>query len=98
MIGVVKTNEEKPLSSGQIESNIKNLKAKLEKNTSSLFCQLRANLEDVSTSELSWRKPLASQVISDDSILVQRLSKQLQETFMVSNILNIPYKVKLVDN
>ncbi|CAG8596497.1 9916_t:CDS:2 [Ambispora leptoticha] len=43
---------------------------------------MRANLVNVSTSELSWREPLASQAISDNFILIQRLPKQFPEIFM----------------
>jgi hypothetical protein len=80
----VKTNEERPLSSGQIEKNIKALKGKLKKNPAQLHQYLFSSINKVSISELTWEDPLASQVISDDSDLVLNLPIQLRDSFMVS--------------
>ena len=80
----MKTNEEKPLTSGQIEKNIKALKGKLKKNLSQLYQYLFSSINNISISALSWKDPLASQVISDDSDLVQNLPTQLRDSFMVS--------------
>ncbi|RHZ72309.1 hypothetical protein Glove_243g122 [Diversispora epigaea] len=82
IIGVVKTNEERPLSSGQIEKNIKALKGKLKKNPAQLHQYLFSSINKVSISELTWEDPLASQVISDDSDLVLNLPIQLRNSFM----------------
>ncbi|RHZ54562.1 hypothetical protein Glove_426g38 [Diversispora epigaea] len=83
IIGAVKTNEERPLSSGQIEKNIKALKGKLKKNPAQLHQYLFSSINKVSISELTWEDPLASQVISDDSNLVLNLPIQLRDSFMV---------------
>ncbi|RHZ43982.1 hypothetical protein Glove_784g14 [Diversispora epigaea] len=82
IIGAVKTNEERPLSSSQIEKNIKALKGKLKKNPAQLHQYLFSSINKVSISELTWEDPLASQVISDDSNLVLNLPIQLRDSFM----------------
>ncbi|RHZ63714.1 hypothetical protein Glove_328g94 [Diversispora epigaea] len=82
IIGAVKTNEERPLSSGQIEKNIKALKGKLKKNPAQLHQYLFSSINKVSISELTWEDPLASQVISDDSDLVLNLPIQLRDSFI----------------
>jgi hypothetical protein len=79
----VKTNEERPLTSDKIKKNIKALKGKLRKNTSQLYQHLFSGVNAVSISELTWKDPLANQVISDDSDLVQTLPEWLRESFMV---------------
>ena len=83
-IGVVKVNEEEPLSSAQIRSNINKLKSKLKKNTSTLYQHLFSAVNWVSTDELTWKVPLGSQVIVDESDIIKKLPKQLRENFMVS--------------
>jgi hypothetical protein len=82
-IGVVKVNEEEPLSSAQIRSNINKLKSKLKKNTSALYQHLFSAVNRVPIDELTWKVPLGSQVIADDSDIVKKLPKQLHENFMV---------------
>nr|CAG8444765.1 12202_t:CDS:2 [Entrophospora candida] len=84
-IGVVKVNDEKPLNSDQIRSNINKLKSKLKKNTSTLYQHLFSAVSNVSVSDLTWRDPLGSQVISDDSSIVKNLPKHLKEIFMFIN-------------
>jgi hypothetical protein len=79
----VKTNKERPLTSDKIKKNIKALKGKLRKNTSQLYQHLFSGVNAVSISELTWKDPLANQVISDDSDLVQTLPEWLRESFMV---------------
>jgi hypothetical protein len=81
-IGVVKVNEEEPLSSAQIRSNINKLKSKLKKNTSTLYQHLFSAVNRVSTDELTWKVPLGSQVIADESDIIKKLPKQLRENFM----------------
>ncbi|PKK56244.1 hypothetical protein RhiirC2_858686 [Rhizophagus irregularis] len=83
-IGVVKVNEEEPLSSAQIRSNINKLRSKLKKNTSTLYQHLFSAVNRVSTDELTWKVPLGSQVIADESDIIKKLPKQLRENFMVS--------------
>jgi hypothetical protein len=81
----VKTNGERPLSSDKIEKNIKALKGKLRKNTSQLYHHLFSGVNKVSVSELTWKDPLANQVINDDSDLVEKLPERLKEAFMVNS-------------
>jgi DNA-directed RNA polymerase delta subunit len=66
----VKTNGKRPLISNKIKKNIKALKGKLRKNTSQLYQHLFSDINAVPISELTWKVPLANQVISDDSDLV----------------------------
>jgi dynactin complex subunit len=79
----VKTNGEKPLTSNKIEKNIKALKGKLKNNTSQLYQHLFSAVNKVSVSKLTWKDPLANQVISDDSVLVRKMSPRLIDFFMV---------------
>jgi hypothetical protein len=81
----VKTNGKRPLSSDKIGKNIKALKSKLRKNTSQLYHHLFSGVNEVSVSELTWKDPLANQVISDDSDLVEKLPERLKESFMVNS-------------
>ena len=76
-------NGEKPLTSDKIKKNIKALKGKLRKNTSRLYQHLFSGVNEVSIFDLTWKDPLANQVISDDSDLIQKLPEQLRESFMV---------------
>ncbi len=39
----------------------------------------------MSVSELTWKDPLANQVISDDSDLMEKLPERLKESFMVNS-------------
>ena len=43
---------------------------------------MRQLLEKVNIDNLTWQKPLASQVISDDSDLVQDLTPTARQSFM----------------
>ena len=79
----MKTNGERPLTSDKIKKNIKALKGKLRKNTSQLYQHLFSGVNEVSISNLTWKDPLANQVISDNSDLVQKLPEWLRESFMV---------------
>jgi hypothetical protein len=73
-IGAVKTNKEIPLNMNNIKKNINELKAKLKKNTTMPINQyLYQSINNVDIAELSWKDPLASQVISDKSEIVQNL-------------------------
>ncbi|CAG8707646.1 12814_t:CDS:2, partial [Acaulospora colombiana] len=54
----------------EIDENINKLKYKLEAKTdTSLYGSLRQTLENVDVSNLTWRDPEASMVISDDSFM-----------------------------
>ena len=83
-LGVVKTNKEKPLSSDQIENNIIELKRKLKRdiNMGSLYQHLLSGVNGIPINNLSWKDPLASQVISDES---RKLPGNLKKGFMVKN-------------
>ena len=76
-------NGERPLTSDKIKKNIKALKGKLGKKTSQLYQHLFLGVNEVTISDLTWKDPLANQVISDDSDLVQKLPERLRESFMV---------------
>jgi hypothetical protein len=59
------------------------LKAKLKKNTTMPINQyLYQSINNVDIAELSWKVPLASQVISDNSEIIQNLPGQFKHTFM----------------
>ncbi|KAG9300974.1 hypothetical protein G9A89_005032 [Geosiphon pyriformis] len=79
---VVKTNKEKPLSSDQIKNNRIEFKRKLKRDTSSLYQHLLPGVNEISITELSWKDPLASQVISDESEFVRKLPGTLKKGFM----------------
>ncbi|CAG8630731.1 2315_t:CDS:2, partial [Racocetra persica] len=82
-IGAVETNVKRPLKSKQIAKNIDELKRKLKKNKSPLYQSLYSSLIRENLSQLKWENPLASQVISDDSKLVQALEDdELRDSFM----------------
>ncbi|CAG8473925.1 8108_t:CDS:2 [Paraglomus occultum] len=81
-VGIIKTNKEKPLTSEQINYNINKLRGKLANGTSKLYQELIVILNDASISELTWRDPLASQVISAESELIKRLSNKQRKQFM----------------
>ncbi|CAG8795211.1 14698_t:CDS:1, partial [Racocetra fulgida] len=66
----VKINKEGPLNSNQIQKNINALKGKLnkgsallKKNVAVLYEKLLLGVNQVSISKLTWKDPLASQVI-----------------------------------
>ncbi|CAG8731894.1 15341_t:CDS:2, partial [Acaulospora morrowiae] len=75
-LGAVKIDKETSLSLNQVTNNIKVLKGKLKKITTPLYQHLFSGVHNISTEELSWKKPLASQVIS------KQLPKHLYFSFM----------------
>ncbi|RHZ84499.1 hypothetical protein Glove_80g10 [Diversispora epigaea] len=81
-MGAIKTDKEQPLSSDQIENNIDELKRKLGKDTSPLYHCLYSDVDKIPVQELTWKDPLASQVIRDNSDLVQKLPGNLRRAFM----------------
>ena len=85
-MGAIKTDVEKPLSSDQIKNNVNYLKRKLGKDTSPLYQRLYSDVNEIPIHSLTWKDPLASQVISDKSTLVQKLPGHLKKAFMVCNI------------
>ena len=60
------------------------MKAKLGKDTISLYQHLYLGMNKISVSELTWKDPLASQIINDNSIIIQQLPGNLKKSFMVS--------------
>ncbi|CAG8786390.1 11481_t:CDS:1, partial [Racocetra persica] len=62
-------NKENPLDSDQIKDNINKLKKKLKKANMPLYQQLYSGLNDIPIENLTWKDPLTSQVISNDSKL-----------------------------
>jgi len=67
----------------KIKKNIRELKGKLMNDPSPLTIELYRNVDKISITSLSWNNPLASQVISDDSIVVKECSSRQHENFMV---------------
>ena len=94
-LGIIKTNKEKPLSLEQIDNNVNELKGKLGRDSSPLYCHLYSSVSNMDITKLDWKNPLASQVISDESELVNQLSGNLKKGFMV-NFLSC--KLELVHN
>ncbi|CAH1769691.1 9388_t:CDS:2, partial [Entrophospora sp. SA101] len=73
-----------PISKEEISKNMRGLKSKLSvRKFSQLAGEIRQLLRYVNNDELTWKNPLASQVISDDSDLVQNgLTILACQTFM----------------
>jgi len=82
-MGAIKTDKEKPLSSDQITKNVNELKRKLGRDTSLLYQCLYSDVDKITAQELTWKDPLASQVIRDNSDLIQKLPGNLRKAFMV---------------
>ncbi|CAG8750143.1 34214_t:CDS:2, partial [Racocetra persica] len=80
-LGVVKINKEKPLNLDQIKDNIEKLKGKLNRDSSSLYKRLYSDVVKKPVEELSWKDPLASQVISDESDIVKNLPRDIKKGF-----------------
>ncbi|CAJ0839795.1 9384_t:CDS:2, partial [Entrophospora sp. SA101] len=62
--------------------SLRDIGAVKTQNSSPLYDELLSSLGDVVVSDLSWKDPIASQVISDDSELVKKLLKKLKRVFM----------------
>ncbi|PKK56832.1 hypothetical protein RhiirC2_799214 [Rhizophagus irregularis] len=73
---------ESPISREEIAKNMRELKSKLKGKSSQLAVEMCQLLEKVNIDNLTWQKPLASQVISDDSDLVQDLTLMARQSFM----------------
>lgn len=69
----------------EIDKNINRLKFKFEYPVSeddvSLYGSLRQILENVDLSNLTWRDPEASMIISDDSFMLKDLDRRQKNTF-----------------
>nr|CAG8607043.1 7192_t:CDS:2 [Entrophospora candida] len=72
----------------QISENITKLKRKLKKDTSALSLELYRRIREVAVSELPWNDPLENQIISDDSDIIRLLPDELQNIFMVGDVMN----------
>jgi hypothetical protein len=59
------------------------LKGNLKKSKARYAKSLRKSIGKVKSSELSWRDPLASQVLSSEEEIVKQLPKEEYESFMV---------------
>ena len=55
----------------------------LRSNPSSLYKRLLKDIESVSISDLTWKSPLTSQVLSDMWEKIRKLPKKLYNEFMV---------------
>ncbi|CAJ0825920.1 6243_t:CDS:2 [Entrophospora sp. SA101] len=71
-----------PISEKEIKKNMGDLRRKLARSTSPHAGEIRLNLIEISDSDLTWRDPIASQVISDDSNLVKELEGPAHLSFM----------------
>jgi hypothetical protein len=71
----------------EIDQNIRALKSKLSspltEPDASLYDSIKKNLESIE-SDLTWRDPEASTVLSDESPLVQNLKTRQKRHFLVS--------------
>ncbi|CAJ0842942.1 10542_t:CDS:2 [Entrophospora sp. SA101] len=94
-MGVVKTNEGL-LSSKEIMKNMMELKSKLAGHSSHLSNELYKTLKDVSYRDLTWKDPLASQVISDNSNIVRKLTVDEYNNFMKPALQMVPPTIPVV--
>ena len=78
--------QEEELPDETIKNNLRILKGNLKRS-------LRKSVGKVKSSELSWRDPLASQVLNSEMEMVKQLPEEEYESFMVRK--NIPiYRTK----
>ena len=59
-MGAIKTDEEIPFNSVQIQKNINELIGNLSKNSTELYVKLCSKVKAVSVQNLTWKDPLAS--------------------------------------
>ncbi|CAG8708432.1 12516_t:CDS:2, partial [Ambispora leptoticha] len=87
-IEALNTDRELPQdhSRDEIERNLNTLKSKLEhpvlESDANLYGSLRVNLGNINQSELTWKDPEASMVISDESEIVNKLGTRQKRIFM----------------
>ncbi|CAG8446556.1 10837_t:CDS:10 [Acaulospora colombiana] len=74
--------QEEDLPTEKIENNLRILKGNLKKSKARYAKSLRKCVGKVKSSELSWRDPLASQVLSSEMEMVKQLPKEEYESFM----------------
>ncbi|CAJ0895070.1 7532_t:CDS:2, partial [Entrophospora sp. SA101] len=87
-----------PLSSDQIEKNISELKRKLCQETTALYQRLYSDINKIPIQELTWKNPLANQIIKDDSNIIQKLRTNLKKAFMKPVRLMKPRPISKVEN
>ncbi|RIB13612.1 hypothetical protein C2G38_2248746 [Gigaspora rosea] len=77
-----------------------NLKYPMTDTGASLYNAFRINLNDfVDASKLTWKDPIASTVLNDDSKVVEKLSKRQRRTFLFRNgFINNFKKESIPDN
>ncbi|CAG8448049.1 9026_t:CDS:2 [Ambispora leptoticha] len=81
-IKALKTSEQVPLDDDTIKKNIRSLQGRLLSDSSPLSVELYQNVKNIPITNLTWEDPLASRVISDDSIVVKKLSAKQYQNFM----------------
>ncbi|CAG8615392.1 9151_t:CDS:2 [Paraglomus occultum] len=81
-IKALKTSEQVPFNDDTIKKNIRSLQGKLLSDSSPLSVELYQNVKNIPITNLTWEDPLSSQVISDDSIVVKKLSPKQYQNFM----------------
>nr|CAG8644756.1 9564_t:CDS:2 [Entrophospora candida] len=84
--------------SDQIEKNIRELKRKLQQETIALYQRLYSDINKIPIQELTWKDPLADQIIKDDSNIIQKLPGNLKKAFMKLVRLMKPNHIPKVEN
>ncbi|CAG8815243.1 5847_t:CDS:2, partial [Cetraspora pellucida] len=80
-MGAIKSDKGKPLDSDKIDKNINLLKNKLKKDNTALYQHLYSAVSSYPINELTWKDPLASQVISNKSTIVENLKTDYTKAF-----------------
>ena len=78
-IDLARQNEEASIE--EIETNIRKLKLNLGKSTAPYAKKLIKYLKKIKPSNLSWRDPEASQVISSESEIIRHLSVEAEDEY-----------------
>jgi len=78
-IDLAKRDEQ--VSTEEIETNLRKLKLNLGNSTAPYAKKLLKYLKKIKPSDLSWRDPEASQVISSDSEIIRRLSEEAEDEY-----------------
>ncbi|CAB4401378.1 unnamed protein product [Rhizophagus irregularis] len=79
---IKESKQEEPLTKNKIETNLRVLKTNLKNSKAPYAHHFRKYLKKKSTSDLSWRIPLASQVICADSEMARTLEVEAYNFFM----------------
>jgi len=78
-IDLAKRDEQ--ISTEEIETNLRKLKLNLGNSTAPYANKLLKYLKKIKPSDLSWRDPEASQVISSDSEIIRHLSEEVEDEY-----------------